>query len=169
MLAFRNLLQPSLLRGAAPAAAAALASLRGAALGAPASSADATPAAAPGGGLLPLRQHLQAAGLRTGGAALASLQVKVPPLGESITDGSVAAILKAPGDRVEEDEVIIQVETDKVTIDVRSPRAGTVEAILVSGGGADRAEWGGSGPYPSRRRAERPELKLTGTAPCACR
>lgn len=63
--------------------------------------------------------------------AMASLQVQVPALGESITDGTIATILKQPGDAVEEDEPILQIETDKVTIDVRSPKAGTVEAILV--------------------------------------
>ena len=64
--------------------------------------------------------------------AMVTLQVQVPALGESITDGTIAAILKQPGDRVEEDEPILQIETDKVTIDVRAPKAGTVEAILVS-------------------------------------
>lgn len=62
----------------------------------------------------------------------AGLQVLVPPLGESITDGTIASILKQPGDSVEEDEPLLQIETDKVTIDVRSPQTGTVEAILVS-------------------------------------
>lgn len=64
--------------------------------------------------------------------AFASLQVKIPALGESITDGAVAAILKQPGDPVEEDEPIVQIETDKVTVDVRAPTAGTIETILVS-------------------------------------
>jgi 2-oxoglutarate dehydrogenase E2 component (dihydrolipoamide succinyltransferase) len=57
--------------------------------------------------------------------------VTIPPLGESITDGTVAAVLKKVGDPVEEDEPIVQIETDKVTIDVRAPRAGVIEAILV--------------------------------------
>jgi len=61
----------------------------------------------------------------------ADLQVKVPPLGESITDGSIAAILKSEGDQVEEDDPLIQIETDKVTVDVRSPVAGIVKSILV--------------------------------------
>lgn len=61
----------------------------------------------------------------------ADVQVKVPPLGESITDGAVAAVLKSAGDNVEEDEPIVQIETDKVTIDVRSPVSGTIKAILV--------------------------------------
>lgn len=70
--------------------------------------------------------------LTTSAAAWAALQVQVPPLGESITDGTIASILKKPGDSVEEDEPLLQIETDKVTIDVRSPQAGTVETILVS-------------------------------------
>jgi biotin carboxyl carrier protein len=62
----------------------------------------------------------------------ASVQVNVPALGESITDGAIATILKQKGEPVKEDEVLMQIETDKVTIDVRSPASGTVEAILVS-------------------------------------
>jgi pyruvate/2-oxoglutarate dehydrogenase complex dihydrolipoamide acyltransferase (E2) component len=63
-----------------------------------------------------------------------TLQVKVPPLGESITDGTVAAILRQAGDHVEEDDPLIQIETDKVTVDVRTPVAGTVKSVLVSTG-----------------------------------
>ncbi len=44
----------------------------------------------------------------------------------------MAAVLKEAGQRVEEDEAILQIETDKVTVDVRAPSAGVVEAILVS-------------------------------------
>lgn len=69
--------------------------------------------------------------LHTCAPLLASLQVKIPALGESISDGTVAAVLKKAGDRVEEDEPILQIETDKVTVDVRSPKAGIIEAILV--------------------------------------
>lgn len=71
------------------------------------------------------------AGLHNARQLLSSLQVKIPALGESISDGTVAAVLKQPGDRVEEDEPILQIETDKVTVDVRAPKAGVVEAILV--------------------------------------
>ena len=63
--------------------------------------------------------------------AAAGLQVVVPPLGESITDAVVSTIFKKVGDTVEEDESILQLETDKVNIDVRSPKSGTIEAILV--------------------------------------
>jgi len=60
------------------------------------------------------------------------IAIEVPPMGESIEEGSIAAILKAPGDAVEVDEVIAQIETDKVTIDVRSPEAGAIAEILVA-------------------------------------
>lgn len=49
-----------------------------------------------------------AAGLHTARQLLSSLQVKIPALGESIADGTVAVVLKQPGDRVEEDEPILQ-------------------------------------------------------------
>ena len=60
-----------------------------------------------------------------------ALQVPVPSLGESISDGVIASVLKSAGDEVEEDEPLVQIETDKVTIDVRAPTAGTIDAILV--------------------------------------
>nr|GMC47448.1 dihydrolipoyllysine-residue succinyltransferase component of 2-oxoglutarate dehydrogenase complex 1, mitochondrial-like [Ipomoea batatas] len=50
-------------------------------------------------------------------------------MGESITDGTLATFLKKPGDRVEVDEAIAQVETDKVTIDVTSPEAGVIQEV----------------------------------------
>ncbi|CAI5513868.1 unnamed protein product [Closterium sp. Naga37s-1] len=55
-------------------------------------------------------------------------------MGESIKDGSISAVLKAEGESVEEDEVIAQIETDKVTIDVRSPRAGVLQKVEVKVG-----------------------------------
>ena len=60
--------------------------------------------------------------------------VEVPAMGDSITEGSIAAVLKGPGDAVEVDEVIAQIETDKVTIDVRAAAAGTVVDVLVKEG-----------------------------------
>nr|XP_051197373.1 dihydrolipoyllysine-residue succinyltransferase component of 2-oxoglutarate dehydrogenase complex 1, mitochondrial-like [Lolium perenne] len=53
----------------------------------------------------------------------------VPFMGESVTDGTLATFLKKPGDRVEADEAIAQIETDKVTIDVSSPEAGVLEKM----------------------------------------
>lgn len=58
----------------------------------------------------------------------------VPFMGESITDGTLAAFLKKPGDHVEVDETIAQIETDKVTIDVASPEAGIIEKFVAKEG-----------------------------------
>ncbi|XP_010546707.1 PREDICTED: dihydrolipoyllysine-residue succinyltransferase component of 2-oxoglutarate dehydrogenase complex 1, mitochondrial-like [Tarenaya hassleriana] len=58
----------------------------------------------------------------------------VPFMGESISDGTLAAFLKKPGDRVEADEPIAQIETDKVTIDVPSPSAGIIEKLVANEG-----------------------------------
>ncbi|KAG8081758.1 hypothetical protein GUJ93_ZPchr0014g46545 [Zizania palustris] len=55
-------------------------------------------------------------------------------MGESVTDGTLANFLKKPGDRVEADEPIAQIETDKVTIDVSSPEAGVIEKLIASEG-----------------------------------
>ncbi|XP_068666824.1 dihydrolipoyllysine-residue succinyltransferase component of 2-oxoglutarate dehydrogenase complex 1, mitochondrial-like [Aristolochia californica] len=58
----------------------------------------------------------------------------VPFMGDSITDGTLATLLKKPGDRVEADELIAQIETDKVTIDVTSPAAGVIEKLFAKEG-----------------------------------
>ncbi|XP_078156473.1 dihydrolipoyllysine-residue succinyltransferase component of 2-oxoglutarate dehydrogenase complex 1, mitochondrial-like isoform X1 [Carex rostrata] len=63
-----------------------------------------------------------------------SADAVVPFMGESITDGTLATFLKKPGDRVEQDEPIAQIETDKVTIDVQSPLSGVIEKLTASEG-----------------------------------
>ncbi|KQK14116.1 dihydrolipoyllysine-residue succinyltransferase component of 2-oxoglutarate dehydrogenase complex 1, mitochondrial [Brachypodium distachyon] len=62
------------------------------------------------------------------------IEAVVPFMGESVTDGTLANFLKKPGDRVEADEAIAQIETDKVTIDVSSPEAGVIEKFIASEG-----------------------------------
>ncbi len=66
-----------------------------------------------------------------GSTGLDKIQISVSPMGESITEGTISAILKNAGDKVEEDEPIAQIETDKVTFDVRAPQAGVIQQILV--------------------------------------
>jgi 2-oxoglutarate dehydrogenase E2 component (dihydrolipoamide succinyltransferase) len=51
---------------------------------------------------------------------------KVPALGESITEGTIASWSKSEGDRVAVDDVIVIVETDKVTVDIKSTHAGVL-------------------------------------------
>ncbi|GAC1581750.1 MAG: 2-oxoglutarate dehydrogenase complex dihydrolipoyllysine-residue succinyltransferase [Sphingomicrobium sp.] len=60
--------------------------------------------------------------------------VKVPTLGESITEATLGAWLKQPGDAVAADEPIASLETDKVSVDVPSPVAGTFGEALVKEG-----------------------------------
>ncbi|MGU3408941.1 2-oxoglutarate dehydrogenase, E2 component, dihydrolipoamide succinyltransferase [Microbacterium sp. M1A1_1b] len=60
-----------------------------------------------------------------------SESVNLPPLGESVTEGTVTRWLKNVGDRVEVDEPLLEVSTDKVDTEIPSPIAGVVEEILV--------------------------------------
>ena len=55
-----------------------------------------------------------------------SIEVKVPTLGESVTEATIGEWLKAPGDAVAEDEPIASLETDKVALEVPSPVAGVM-------------------------------------------
>ena len=57
--------------------------------------------------------------------------VKMPALGESVTEGTVTRWLKSVGDTVEVDEPLLEVSTDKVDTEIPSPIAGTIEEILV--------------------------------------
>ena len=61
-------------------------------------------------------------------------EVKVPVLGESISEATLGAWLKQPGDAVAQDEAIASLETDKVAIEVPSPVAGVMGAHLVKEG-----------------------------------
>ena len=61
-----------------------------------------------------------------------SESVNLPALGESVTEGTVTRWLKSVGDRVEVDEPLVEVSTDKVDTEIPSPIAGIIEAILVA-------------------------------------
>ena len=63
-----------------------------------------------------------------------STDVKVPALGESITEATLGQWLKAPGDAVAADEPIASLETDKVAVEVNAPVAGTLAEQLVKEG-----------------------------------
>jgi pyruvate dehydrogenase E2 component (dihydrolipoamide acetyltransferase) len=60
-----------------------------------------------------------------------SESVSLPALGESVTEGTVTRWLKKVGDRVEVDEPLLEVSTDKVDTEIPSPVAGVIEQILV--------------------------------------
>jgi len=60
--------------------------------------------------------------------------IKVPPMGESITEATLARWLKKEGDAVEMDEPLVELETDKVTLEVSSPATGVLSEVLVKQG-----------------------------------
>ena len=60
--------------------------------------------------------------------------VRVPTLGESVTEATVATWFKKPGDRVAVDEMLCELETDKVTVEVPAPAAGVMGEIVASEG-----------------------------------
>jgi 2-oxoglutarate dehydrogenase E2 component (dihydrolipoamide succinyltransferase) len=61
-------------------------------------------------------------------------EIKVPSLGESITEATVSKWLKRPGEAVAADEPVAELETDKVTLEVPAPAAGTLAEILAEEG-----------------------------------
>ncbi len=65
---------------------------------------------------------------------MAQVEVTMPKMGESITEGTIIAWHKKPGDTVELDETLLEIGTDKVDTDVPSPAGGVVKQILVDEG-----------------------------------
>ena len=63
-----------------------------------------------------------------------SNQIIVPPLGESVTEATVSKWLKQVGEKVDSDEPLVELETDKVNVEVPSPLAGTLSSITVKEG-----------------------------------
>ncbi|UWQ18033.1 2-oxoglutarate dehydrogenase complex dihydrolipoyllysine-residue succinyltransferase [Jannaschia sp. M317] len=93
-----------------------------------------------------------------------SVEVKVPTLGESVTEATVATWFKQPGDAVAVDEMLCELETDKVTVEVPSPAAGTLGEIVANEGdtvGVDAllatiSEGEGAAPAPKAAKTEAP-------------
>jgi len=85
-----------------------------------------------------------------------SVEVRVPTLGESVTEATIATWFKKPGDAVAVDEMLCELETDKVTVEVPSPAAGTLGEIVAAEGAtvapnallATIAEGKGAAPAP---------------------
>jgi 2-oxoglutarate dehydrogenase E2 component (dihydrolipoamide succinyltransferase) len=63
-----------------------------------------------------------------------SIEIKVPAMGESVTEATVARWFKKEGESVNRDEPILELETDKVTVEVPAPAAGAIESITVQAG-----------------------------------
>jgi 2-oxoglutarate dehydrogenase E2 component (dihydrolipoamide succinyltransferase) len=67
-------------------------------------------------------------------SATASVEVVMPQMGESITEGTVSKWLKSVGDQIAKDEPLLEISTDKVDAEVPSPAAGILQAINVAEG-----------------------------------
>lgn len=63
-----------------------------------------------------------------------TVEIKVPTLGESVSEATVAKWFKKPGDAVAADEALCELETDKVTIEVNAPAAGALDSIVAEEG-----------------------------------
>src|SRR5947209_480466 len=63
-----------------------------------------------------------------------TIEITVPTLGESVTEATVAKWLKQPGEAIERDEPVVELETDKVTLEVPAPAAGTLGEIRAGEG-----------------------------------
>ena len=67
-------------------------------------------------------------------------EVRVPALPESVNDATVAAWHKAAGDVVRQDELLLDLETDKVVLEVPAPADGVLETLLADVGAVVQAE-----------------------------
>lgn len=63
-----------------------------------------------------------------------TVDIKVPPLGESVSEATIASWCKAEGDYVEQDEMLVELETDKVTLEVNAPSAGVLKELKFAEG-----------------------------------
>jgi pyruvate/2-oxoglutarate dehydrogenase complex dihydrolipoamide acyltransferase (E2) component len=102
-------------------------------------------------------------------------EFKLPDLGEGLTEGEIARWLVAEGQEVAEDEPLVEIQTDKTTVEIPSPAAGTVSRILVAEGevvpvgtvlvvigadGAGEPAPAAAAAAPAMPRSEREELVL---------
>lgn len=97
-----------------------------------------------------------------------SVEIKVPPLGESVSEATIAKWYKQPGDYVQADEMLVELETDKVTLEVNAPASGvikdhavaegdTVEVGAVIGTIDDKAKGEAKAAAPAEKKAEAPK------------
>jgi pyruvate dehydrogenase E2 component (dihydrolipoamide acetyltransferase) len=91
-------------------------------------------------------------------------ELKLPDLGEGLTEGEIARWLVAVGDDVAEDQPLVEIQTDKTTVEIPSPAAGTVSQILVEEGatvpvGTVLVVIGGDGAAPAPPSPEQPRAE----------
>jgi pyruvate dehydrogenase E2 component (dihydrolipoyllysine-residue acetyltransferase) len=85
-------------------------------------------------------------------------EFKLPDLGEGLTEGEIARWLVAEGDEISEDQPLVEIQTDKTTVEIPSPAAGKVTRILVEEGetvpvGTVLVVIGGDGAVPAEEQA----------------
>ncbi len=102
--------------------------------------------------------------------------IVVPTLGESVSEATVAKWLKQAGDNVKKDETLVELETDKVSVEVSAPEAGVLSEIVANEGatveiGAVLGRMGGAGaqpaatPPPAPKTQAQPEPKTEAPKP----
>ena len=98
-----------------------------------------------------------------------STEVKVPTLGESVTEATIGRWFKKAGEAVAVDEPLVELETDKVTIEVPAPTAGTLGEIVAKDGetvavgallGQISEGAGGAKPAAAPAKAEAPPVAI---------
>ena len=99
-------------------------------------------------------------------------EFKLPDLGEGITEADVLKVYVSPGDTVAVDQPIVEIETEKATLDVPSGVAGTVSAVLVRAGqtipvGAPLIEVGAGAPAAGAPAPTAPAADAAGAPPAA--
>jgi 2-oxoglutarate dehydrogenase E2 component (dihydrolipoamide succinyltransferase) len=101
-------------------------------------------------------------------------EIRVPTLGESVTEATIGKWFKKPGDPVAVDEPVVELETDKVTIEVPAPAAGTLGDIAVKDGetvavgallGSIKEGAAPAKPAEAKTATGRPDAKTSSTAP----
>src|SRR5690349_18652846 len=99
---------------------------------------------------------------------VASVEVRMPQMGETVTEGTITAWLKAPGDSVAVDESLLEISTDKVDSEIPSPVAGVLTDVLVPEGDTvpigqllARITTDGPAPEPERDESEPDEPEPT--------
>lgn len=100
-------------------------------------------------------------------------EIRVPTLGESVSEATIGKWLKQPGDAVKADEPLVELETDKVSVEVPAPADGVLEAIEAQEGetvGVDallgsfvEGASGGKAAAPRKAEAEAPAKKSGGS------
>jgi pyruvate dehydrogenase E2 component (dihydrolipoamide acetyltransferase) len=91
-------------------------------------------------------------------------EFKLPDLGEGLTEGEIARWLVAEGQEIAEDDPLVEIATDKTTVEIPSPAGGTVSRILVGEGevvpvGTVLVVIGGDGGEPAPRAEEQPRAE----------